>query len=264
MQNAIDTNTTPSDFVWYELHTPDAAAAATFYQGVLGWGAQDAGQKDRKYTLVTVSNLPIGGLLEKPAASFTNEAKPGWVGYIGVGDIDAAVKRLQQAGGIVHRAVEVIPGVGSFAVVADPQGAMFVLFEPPNKGQQQQRPAPGTPGSPAWHDLAAIDWESDFAFYSGMFGWTKADAVPMGPAGVYQIFATRGVPIGGMMTRMDPSQSPGWLYYFNVEDIGTAVARATQHGGTITHGPSEVPGGQRIAQCLDTQGAAFGMVAPAK
>ena len=264
MQKEFDTNTTPSDFVWYELHTPDASSSATFYKGVLGWGTQDSGQKDRKYTLVTVSNLPIGGLLEKPAASFTNGAKPGWMGYIGVADVNDSVKRLQQAGGIVHRAVEVIPGVGSFAVVADPQGAIFTLFQPPEKSQQQQKPAPGTPGSAAWHDLAAIDWESDFAFYSGMFGWTKADAMPMGPAGVYQIFATRDVPTGGMMTRMDASQSPGWFYYFNVEDIAAAVARATKQGGTLTHGPSEVPGGQQIAHFLDTQGAAFGMVGPAK
>ena len=54
------------------------------------------------------------------------------------------------------------------------------------------------------------------------------------------------------------------LYYFNVEDIAAAVARATQHGGTLTHGPSEVPGGQQIVHFLDTQGAAFGMVGPAK
>ena len=138
MQNTFDKDTTPSDFVWYELHTPDAASAASFYQAVLGWGTQDSGQKDRNDTApVTVSNLPVGGLLEKPAASFSNGVKPGWMGYIGVGDVDASVKRLAQAGGIVHRPVEVIPGVGSFAVVADPQGAMFVLFQPPEKGQQQ-------------------------------------------------------------------------------------------------------------------------------
>ena len=252
--------TDASNFVWYELHTPDAAKAGDFYSRVLGWGLNDAGMPDRSYTLLTVKDIPIGGILQKPAVSFANGAKPSWVGYIGVGDVDAYVERLQQGGGFVHRAVEDIPNVGRFAVVADPQGAIFVLFQPLNAQQQPDRPALSTPGSPAWHDLAALDWQSAFAFYADMFGWTKSDAISMGPNGVYQIFACDGVPIGGMMTRMDPAQSPGWLYYFNVEEIGAAVTRVTQQGGTVIHGPSEVPGGQQIAHCLDVQGAIFGIV----
>lgn len=252
----------PSNFVWYEFHTSDAAAAAAFYRGVLGWGVHDGGMQGRRYTLVKVGDVAIGGILEKPTSSFNAGAKPGWVGYIGVNDVDEFSKRVQQAGGFVHRAAEDIDGVGRFAVVADPQGAIFVLFQPADGGQQPERLAPGTPGSGAWHDLAAIDWQSDFTFYAGMFGWTKSDAVDMGPNGVYQIFACDGVPTGGMMNRMDPAQSPGWFYYFNVEEIGAAVTRVTQHGGKIIHGPSVVPGGQQIAHCLDLQGALFAIVGP--
>jgi predicted enzyme related to lactoylglutathione lyase len=259
---STDTAKRSSDFVWYEFHTPNAASADTFYRGVLGWGTQDAGLSDRSYTLITVGDIPIGGFLEKPADSFVAGAKPGWMGYIGVGDAAAYVKRVQQKGGTVHRALEVIPGVGSYAVVADPQGAIFVLFQPPDTSQSAQRPAPGTPGSAAWHDLAAIDWQTDFAFYADLFGWTKSNAMDMGPNGVYQIFASGDVQIGGMMTRMDPTQAPGWLYYFNVEETGAAVDRVKKHGGTIVHGPSVVPGGQQIAHCLDPQGAIFGIVGP--
>lgn len=260
---SLDTaKTRSSDFVWYEYHTPDTSSAENFYRGVLGWGAHDPGMPGHSYTLVTVDKIPIGGLLKKPASTIADGKDSAWIGFIGVDDVDAAAKRLQSAGGIVHRASETIPGVGSFAVGADPQGATFVLFQPANADQQAQRPKPGSPGSAAWHDLAAIDWQADFAFYSDMFGWTKSDAMDMGPNGVYQIFASNGVPIGGMMNRMDPAQKPGWLYYFNVEEIGAAIGRVTQHGGTIIHGPSEVPGGQQIAHCLDPQGAIFGIVAP--
>jgi predicted enzyme related to lactoylglutathione lyase len=209
----------------------------------------------------SVGGIPIGGLLEKPVASFATEG-PAWFGYIGVENVDASLDRLLKAGGVVHRAVEDIPAIGRFAVVADPQGAPFVLFQSPAAAQQDERPSPGTPGTGAWHDLAAIDWQSDFDFYSKMFGWTKSDAVDMGPNGVYQIFSAGSERLGGMMTRMDPNQSPGWLYYFHVDDIGTAIARATDHGGKIVHGPSVVPGGQQIAHCLDPQGAIFGMVSP--
>jgi predicted enzyme related to lactoylglutathione lyase len=84
----------------------------------------------------------------------------------------------------------------------------------------------------------------------------------MDPNGVYQIFAAGSEPIGGMMTRMDPTQPPGWLFYFNVDEIKAAIARVNQHGGTVVHGPSEAPGGQQVARCLDPQGAIFGIVAP--
>ncbi|MGI8508258.1 MAG: VOC family protein [Gemmatimonadaceae bacterium] len=250
------------NFVWYEFHTSDAAGVARFYSSVLGWGLHDAGMPDRSYTLITVDKVQIGGILQKPAGSFVAGAKPTWIGYIGVNNVDTYIELLQQLGGSVHRAAEDIPNVGRFAVVADPQGANFVLFQPSNAGQEAERPTPGTPGSPGWHDLIALDWQTDFTFYANMFGWTKSDVVDMGPNGVYQVFACDSVPIGGMMNRMDPTQSPGWFYYFNVEEIGAAVTRVKQHGGTITHGPAEVPGGQQIAHCLDPQGAIFAIVSP--
>ena len=79
---------------------------------------------------------------------------------------------------------------------------MFVLFKPASDEQRPQ-PAPGTPGHTGWHELHASDRESAFAFYSGLFGWTKAEAIDMGPMGVYQLFATGGVPVGGMMTKAE-------------------------------------------------------------
>jgi predicted enzyme related to lactoylglutathione lyase len=253
----------PSNFVWYELHTFDAAGAETFYRNVVGWGAEDAGMPGKAYTLLTAGKTAIGGVLAKPAGDFVDGAKPGWMGYIGVNDIDGFTSRVLKAGGVLHRAAEDIPGVGRFSVVADPQGAIFVLFAPTG-GRQAELPPAGTPGTFAWHDLAAAEWQSDFDFYSNLFGWSKAGALDMGAAGTYQIFAAGDVPLGGMMTRTDKAQAPGWLYYVNVEDIDAAVSRAVDGGGKLTHGPSTVPGGQRIAHCLDPQGAIFGMVAPGK
>jgi predicted enzyme related to lactoylglutathione lyase len=257
-------NSEPSKFVWYELHSPDAGPAQTFYRGVLGWSTQDAGMPDGSYTMISVENAPIGGILQKPASTFPSGVGAYWVGYIGVNDVDTYSKRIQNAGGTVHRPAEDIPNVGRFAVVSDPQGAMFVLFQPLNPTDQPPRPAAGTRGAPSWHELSAVDWESDFRFYADLFGWTKAQAIEMGPNAVYQLFATGAEPVGGMMTRMDPSQKPGWLFYFNVEDIEAGVNRVKNQGGQVLHGPATVPGGQQIAICLDTQGAGFGMVGPAK
>lgn len=253
-----------SRFVWYDLHTANTAAAAGFYPPVLGWTLRDSGMADRKYTLFCVGETPVGGILEKPANTFATDAKAGWMGYIGVADVNSLASRVWEAGGKVHRAAEEIPGVGTFAVVADPQGAAFTLFQPLAGMTRPEQPGPSAPGMPAWHDLGAKDWESAFRFYADLFGWTKADAIPMGPNSVYQIFAIGGQPMGGMMTLQDPAQPAGWLFYFNVDEIDAAVNRVKQHGGTVIHGPAPVPGGQQIAICLDTQGAIFGMVAPGR
>ncbi len=254
----------PAPFVWYELHTPDAGVAAGFYEPVLGWNTMDGGSPKRKYTLVCVGKTPVGGLLEKPASGFTSGQGARWMGYIGVPDVLQFSKLVQEAGGVVHRQAEEIPGIGTFAVVADPQGAIFVLFQPPAGMTRREQAKPSTPGMPAWHDLGARDWEAEFEFYSSLFGWTKSDAINMGPGSVYQIFAVGSQPLGGMMNTPDASRGAGWLFYFNVEEIGAAIERVKQNAGKVVHGPSMVPGGQQIAHCLDTQGAIFGMVGPAR
>jgi predicted enzyme related to lactoylglutathione lyase len=61
---------------------------------------------------------------------------------------------------------------------------------------------------------------------------------------------------------MPLSPVPFWLYYFNVDAIDAAAARAKANGGKILNGPHEVPGGLWIVMCMDPQGAAFAMVAP--
>ena len=247
-------------FVWYELMTPDTTAAETFYKGVIGWGARDSGVPDRTYTLLCDGETPVAGLMALSGEACAAGAKPGWIGYVAVDDVDESANAVAQAGGTIHHAADTIPGVGRFAVVADPQGAVLGLF----KGSREmhgQPPSPGAPGHAGWRELSATDREAAFAFYSRLFGWTKAEALDMGPMGVYQLFASGGETIGGMMTRPDAVPTPFWLYYFTVEAIDAAVARVQSGGGQITNGPLEVPGGSWIVQCLDPQGVTFALVA---
>jgi predicted enzyme related to lactoylglutathione lyase len=248
-------------FVWYELMTTDPKAAEGFYRDVLGWTMQDAGMPDFAYTILHVGETPIGGLMGTPPEAAAAGARPGWIGYIAVDDVDAYTGRVTKAGGAVHRPPADIPGVGRFAVVADPHGAAFVLFKG-SSDQAPKQPAPGTPGHPGWRELHAGDLESAFSFYSGLFGWTKDEAVDMGPMGIYQIFAIGGTPTGGMMTKVPATPAPFWLYYFNVDDIDAAVVRVKAAGGQIVNGPQEVPGGMWIVKSLDPQGAMFALVGP--
>lgn len=252
--------TIPSKFVWYDVMTSDTKAAGSFYQSVMGWDARDSGMADRSYTIFSMGPARVGGLMPIPEEARAMGARPGWMGYVGVDDVDACAARLKAAGGTVHRPPEDIPGVGRFCVVADPDGAAFILFK--GNGEAPNAPVtPMTPGHVGWHELQAGNAEQAFAFYAGLFGWTKAEAIDMGALGVYQIFATGGAAVGGMMSKMPEVPKPFWLYYFNVEALDAAVVRVRQGGGQTLMEPQQVPGGSWIVQCLDPQGAMFAMVA---
>ena len=125
-----------------------------------------------------------------------------------------------------------------------------------------RRPRPARQATQAGTSCTPGDRESAFAFYSGLFGWTKAEALDIGAMGIYQIFATGGTPVGGMMTKTEAVPAPVWLYYFNVEDIEAAAARVKDEGGQVVRGPHPVPGGSWIVHCLDPQGAMFALVGP--
>jgi uncharacterized protein len=252
---------TPNSFVWYDAMTSDLKAAESFYTHVIGWTAQDSGMPDRSYTILSAGAARVGGLMPIPPESAAMGARSCWSGYIGVNDVDVYVQRVLAEGGTVHRPATDIPGVGRFAVVADPQGAVFILFK--GSGQPDQTPVtPGAPGTIGWHELYAADGASAFAFYAKLFGWTKTEAMDMGPMGVYQMFATGGQAVGGMMTKTPDIPMPSWLYYINVEAIDAAMARVTKQGGTVLMDPHQVPGGSWILPCQDPQGARFSLVAP--
>ncbi len=245
-------------FVWYDLMTTDLKAAESFYGSVVGWTAANSGMPDRTYILLSVGSTMVAGLMPLPENMLSAGARPFWTGYISVDDVDVYAERVKAAGGAIYRTPEDIPGVGRFAVAADPHGAGFILFK--GMGDAPADVPAWTPGYIGWNELHAGEGESDFAFYSGLFGWTKAEAIDMGPMGVYQTFATGGAPVGGVMTKTPDTPLPMWLYYFNVDGVDAAVERVKAGGGQLLMGPHQVPGGSWIVQCFDPQGAMFALV----
>jgi predicted enzyme related to lactoylglutathione lyase len=250
-----------SRFVWYELLTTDLAAADAFYRKVVGWTSERAAQAEPVYHVMSAPTGPAAGIMELPEALRAAGRPPHWLGYVGVADVDAAARSVEQGGGKVHRKPADIPSVGRFAVVADPQGAIFALFAPEGGEGEATAPGPG-PGQGGWNELFAADGPGAFDFYSTQFGWTKDRAVDMGEMGIYQLFAAGGPAIGGIMTKPPQIPTPVWQYYFNVRDIDKAVGLVTANGGQVLMGPMQVPGGSWIAQCVDPQGAHFAVVGP--
>ena len=155
-------------FVWYELMTSEPEAAEAFYQRVVGWGAQRADMPGGAYTMLTAADVPVAGLMGLPEEAKAAGAGPAWIGYVAVDDVDSSAAKAAEAGGSVRRAPDDIPGVGRFAIIADPQGAMLALFQ--GAGSGGQPPAPGAPGTGGWHELLARDEATIFPFYAAVFG----------------------------------------------------------------------------------------------
>jgi uncharacterized protein len=243
------------DFVWYELCTTDLPGAAAFYAQVVGWTVKPSGLPGMDYRLASLGDRPVAGMMTLPPEQMPPH--PVWSGYVAVDDVDAKAAEIEAAGGGICRAPEDIPTIGRFAVVTDPQGAVFMLF----KGMGEAPPplAPMGNGTIGWHELHTADWEKAWDFYEKTFGWTKDRAHDMGPMGTYQLFKTSAEAIGGMMTD-GRAPRPYWLYYFVVDDIDAGVERVQSHGGTLQFGPQEVPGGAWIIMAQDPQGGMFALV----
>lgn len=248
-------------FIWYELMTSDQDAAEAFYRNVVGWKTADAGQPGMRYTVLSAGERGMGGVMALPAELAQAGGRPGWLGYVGVPDTDGAAKRIVEAGGAIHRGPENIAGVGRFAVVADPGGALFMLLTPLPRGDAPPPAEPTTPGLVSWHELySSIGQEAAFGFYSAQFGWETDELMDMGPAGKYRIFGADGVRMGGMMDKPESAPASAWAFYVNVNGIDAAVKRIGAHGGQVRMGPEQVPGGSWIVQAVDPQGAAFALV----
>ncbi len=241
-------------FVWFELQTTDPAAAQQFYPRVIGW------QVDTSYpgyAMWKVGARPIGGCMELPEQARQHGAPPHWLGYISTPDVDATVAQAQGRGAQLLFGPRDEPDIGRWAVLSDPQGAVFAAFKPLGAGMTGA-PDPPADGDFSWHELATTDHEAALAFYTELFGWDLMQTYDMGPMGTYLIYGTGGRQLGGMFRK--PAEQPGpayWLYYAHVPSADEAAARVTDAGGTIVLPPMEVPGGDRVAVAQDAQGAHF-------
>lgn len=247
------------DFIWYELLTTDPDAAQRFYSAVVGWDFAPSGMPGGDYRFFSYAGQGIGGMLHITPEDCAKGARPCWLGYIGVNDVDATAASISAAGGHVYVPPTDIPGVGRFAMVSDPQGHPFYVMRgsSPEASRSFSTDAIGHCG---WNELNARDHKPLLAFYTDQFGWQPSDFMDMGEMGEYRFITQNGVTFGAMMTVTPGAQEPGWVYYFMVADIDASAAQVTAGGGQILHGPAEVPGGLHIVIGLDPQGTAFAIV----
>jgi uncharacterized protein len=251
----------PGSFIWYELMTTHATAAAKFYGAVVGWKIADSGDPaasgGQDYRMIARSDGgSAGGMLQLTPEMLQHGATPTWLGYLHVADVDAAIAAIEADGGKTLMPKRALP-VGDIAMMADPMGtptgkpeAESDVFDP--KAAEHVR----------WNELPSPDLARAKVFYAKHFGFVFKDVMPMGPAGDYCFFDHAGVRLGAIMQKPPQGSSGNWTFYFGVRSIAVAKQAIETSGGTVIDGPQEVPGGDWIVVATDPQGAVFGVVGP--
>ena len=243
----------PGAFCWIELGTSDQVAAKEFYGKLFGWTSRDdAMGPSEVYTTFQLKGRDV-------AAAFTLDPKrfagipPFWMLYMASPDADATARRAGELGGDVKMGPFDVMELGRMAVLSDPTGAAFSVWQgKTHRGLGIH----DEPGAFCWGQLNTSDMAKAEAFYKALFGW--AAKTGSDDTMTYTEWMLGGIPIGGMMALPPEAQAPPhWLAYFAVADCDAAAARAVSLGATTCVPPTDIPGTGRFAVFTDPQGAAF-------
>jgi predicted enzyme related to lactoylglutathione lyase len=188
----------------------------------------------------------------------------GWLPFVGVPDAHRTVEQAKSLGARILTDVSSTPAGGEWAVLADPQGAVFAIYA--SAGEEGSASGgESSSGEFSWHELGTSDYKAALEFYSALFGWTLDGVHDMGEMGDYALFSAEGRQVGGMYNNLPHeghTPPPGWLCYVKVDRLEPAIESATGAGGTVLLGPMDVPGGSRIAMLLDPDGMRFALHQP--
>jgi predicted enzyme related to lactoylglutathione lyase len=187
---------------------------------------------------------------------------PNWLSYVTVDDADAIVTKAKANGGKVMKEPFDVMTFGRMAVLADPSGAAFAIWQPKEHiGAHVKQ----DPGSFCWNELFTTNPDAAGKFYVQTFGW-KTEAVDMGPMGTYTLFkpsgaTTKGNNVGGMLP-MPPNMKgvpSNWVTYFAVDDCDASTKKANELGGKTIAPPMDIPNVGRFSLVQDPQGAVFAL-----
>lgn len=255
-------------FIWYELMSPDPAASKKFYDAVVGWNiAENSVAPGIEYRMIGRSDGGnAGGVLTLTDEMRSGGARPIWLGYLHVGNVDEEVQAIKSDGGSVMVAPWDQPGVGRLAMVTGPEGAPVYLMDPiPPDGQPDANSdvfSVDRPQHVRWNELWSSDPNRSIDFYKRHFGWSQEGDMDMGEMDKYHFVQHDGVGIGAVMPTMPDMPQSMWNFYVGVDDIDRAADAVRAGGGQVVNGPMEIPGGEFAFNGVDPQGALFGLVGP--
>lgn len=258
------------------MATPDLAGTVAFYGGLLGWTAPGGSEG---LVFFDLGGQSAAGVFQLPPEAVAGGAASRWLVYVTVRGIGAALGKVVPAGGQVLAKSFDLPDGGRMAVVADPTGAEFGLWQPPEEtAAPADRSGAARPrlsrsgrsktsgsgaegaGTLAWAELYTRSRAQAAGFYEQVFGWEISD-VRAGET-AYMVATLNGVAVAGVMPiGAGAGDMPShWMPYFAVADTDAAATRADSLGGEVCAPPEDTPSG-RLAVLRDPHGALFFVVA---
>jgi predicted enzyme related to lactoylglutathione lyase len=246
----------PGTFCWPELSSTDQRAAEKFYTALFGWTMKETPMgPDSHYTVFLKEDESVGAVtqMDKNMTGVPSN----WLSYVSTASVDQGVEKAKQLGGTLVVGPFDVMDLGRMAVLADPQGAHFALWE------AKQHPGItrlNEDGSLVWTELMTTDTAKAGDFYKGLFGW-GTEKFPAGEMD-YTLWKHGTENAGGMMA-ITPDMGPippNWLVYIGVKDADATAAKAKELGGSAMRGPWTVPGVGRIAILKDPTGAVFAII----
>jgi uncharacterized protein len=256
------TSHAPGMFVWPELSTSDQTAGVAFYRTLFGWDVneQPAGP-GMTYSMFQMRGKEVAAAAGQRPEERQQGIPPHWNSYVSVASADETVKRAQSLGGRVLAPAFDVMDVGRMAVLQDPTGAVFQIWEPKKHiGAKILR----EPGALTWTELATPDTEAAKKFYTSLFGWKEKTS--SGSGMTYTEFSVGDTPWGGMMAineEMKAANVPAhWLPYFQVDDVDATAGKAKELGAGFFVPPHDIPNTGRFSVIRDPQGAVFAIYKP--
>jgi predicted enzyme related to lactoylglutathione lyase len=241
-------------FCWVELAENNTSVAKKFYQGLLGWTYHEETSDMGIYIKAMIGNDDVGAMYAMPDDMKKMHIPPHWASYILVDSCDETTKKAASLGASVIKQPFDVMDAGRMAVLRDPTGAVFMLWE---KNKVSGATAPGDKqGAFCWHELLVADPKAAASFYTKTFGWTAKESKFDGKS-YFSLTHSDGQPAGGLMELPSEHIPPHWGVYFTVNDIEAAMNYVKNNSGTVFFGPHDVEKMGQFAACADPDGAAF-------
>jgi predicted enzyme related to lactoylglutathione lyase len=244
-------------FSWVDLSTTDPEAAKRFYAGLFGWELEDTPAGEGvTYTMCRIGGKAVAAISGQMEIERQQGVPPHWNSYITAHDLDERAGRVSELGGNVMAPPFDVLDVGRMAVVADPTGAVFMMWQPKSSIGAE---LVNVPDALTWNELGTHDVDSAKRFYADHFGWTYDD-IDMNGQGTYSIILNGDQRNGGIraQTPQEEDIPPNWLPYFAAASVDESAAKAKELGGNVLVPTMHVPNGA-FTVVADPQGAVFAL-----
>lgn len=214
----------PNNIIFSDLSTYTPKETMAFYEDIFGWKYHNTGED---YFLAYMGNQEIVGLYETPDRFKQMRMPHFWMTYIQVNNVNETVGKARELGGIIEAEAD-MPGFGKVALIRDPQGAGFTIYE---GGNLKNTRTENQPNTLIWNELHVSDTSKIIPFYEGIFNWKFVEK----DKNHFEVCNNNQEHIADVLKV--PNEYKGkyeyWVSTFGVENLKITKDKIQQKGGNI-------------------------------